>query len=139
MREDPLQTLRRSRYIDQRIRELQEEYRELQERMDSLNGTDYAKPIVKSSAGRGSVEKMAIAAADSRAKIIRETTKLLAAKEEARSLIGLLPDGPEKSVLAQRYLLLREWEEIAEATGYSYRHVTRLHGQAIQELRKRCP
>ena len=39
-------------------------------------------------------------------------------------------------VLRNRYVYYMTWEQIAVETGYSYRHVTRLHGKALVEATK---
>lgn len=48
--------------------------------------------------------------------------------------IEKLPDETEKAVLRFRYINGWKWEEIAEKLCYSDRHLTRLHGQALEDL-----
>ena len=36
------------------------------------------------------------------------------------------------SILTMRYVRDMKWEEIAEETTYTFRHVTRVHGEALQ-------
>lgn len=45
-----------------------------------------------------------------------------------------LPDPIEQEILTRRYLLGQNWEKIAEEMYYSYRHVTKLHGQALDHF-----
>lgn len=40
----------------------------------------------------------------------------------------------EKEILTRRYLLRQSWEKIANEMGYSYRHTTKLHGQALKNF-----
>ncbi len=40
----------------------------------------------------------------------------------------------EKEILTRRYLLGQSWEKIANEMGYSYRHTTKLHGQALKNF-----
>lgn len=37
-------------------------------------------------------------------------------------------------ILTRRYLLGQTWEKIAVEMGYSYRHVTKLHGYALKNF-----
>lgn len=135
MNVDPAVILRRSLHIDREIKDLQLEQKQLEDNLACLQGFDFGKPIVKSTSGRGSVEALAIQAADGKERIARKIARLMAAKQQARELIETLPDGPERNVLVQRYILLRTWEQIAVDLDYSYRHVIRLHGLALQKLR----
>lgn len=139
MTEDPRDILRRTLYIDQDIQRLQAEQRQLEDRLTCLQGFDYSKPVVQGSGNRGSLETLAAEAADLQDRIARRITALIQAKREAFRIICLLPAGPERSVMEERYILLRDWRSAAEDLGYSYRHVIRLHGEAIKHLRERCP
>ena len=56
-------------------------------------------------------------------------------KAEAREALAQLTNPDESLILEMRYLLRNTWEEIAEETGYSVRHVTRLHGRGLQHFR----
>lgn len=136
---EPREVLRRALRIDRELQTLRQEQRQLEETLSSLQSFDYQKPIVKASGGRGSVEQIAIQVADGKARIAEQISQLLAAKDEARRVIELLPEGAERTVLTHRYILLQSWEQIAVDLGYSYRHVTRLHGEALRQLRERCP
>ena len=134
---DPREILRRTLHIDQEIKALQQEQDQLEESLSSLQSFDYGKPSVQSSGGRGRVEALAIQVADGKDRIARRIGQLIAAKTEARELIAKLPEGPERNVLVQRYILLRSWEQTAVELGYSYRHVIRLHGEALRQLREK--
>lgn len=134
-KKDPREILRRTLHIDQEIKTLQQEQKQLEESLSSLQSFDYQKPIVQSSGGRGSVEALAIQVADGKDRIARQIIQLISAKDAARELIARLPEGQEHDVLVQRYILLHSWERTAVELGYSYRHVIRLHGEALRQLR----
>ena len=131
---EPREILRRALRVAQELQSLQQEQQQLEDTLSSLQSFDYQRPIVKSSGGRGSVEQVAIQVADKKARIAEQIGKLLAAKDAARKVIDLLPEGPERTVLIHRYILLGSWEQIAVDLGYSYRHVLRLHGWALRDL-----
>ena len=134
--EDPARVLRRCFFLDEEIKSLRTEQSQLEAELSSLTGVDYGRPVVKSSGGRGSVEQLAISVADRKAKIAAKIGRLMAAKQQARELIETLPEGAERNVLVQRYVLLFSWEQIAVNLGYSYRHVIRLHGEGLRKLRE---
>ena len=56
-------------------------------------------------------------------------------RKEIRGQIQAMADETEKEVLERKYLLNERWEVIAVHMNYTYRHVTRLHGLALQHFR----
>ena len=42
-------------------------------------------------------------------------------------------------VLSERYIQGKKFEEIAVEQNYAYRHITRLHGEALKEFEKLYP
>lgn len=57
-------------------------------------------------------------------------------KNEAMAMIDELDNSLYIEILTMRYFEDATFEEIAVASGKSYRHVTRLHGYALQEFQK---
>ena len=53
---------------------------------------------------------------------------------EIRQQIGTVSDATEQEILSRRYLLGQRWEKIAVEMKYSYRHVTKLHGYALNHF-----
>ena len=62
--------------------------------------------------------------------------RLVDIKREIEDLINLLEDSVMRTILERRYLLHENWEVIAEKMGYSCRHITRLHTEALAELER---
>lgn len=136
---DPKETLLRARNIQLRIDRRQAELRRLREMETYLSATDYSTVAVRHSAGRGSVEAIATGSrlAELEERITRDVKDLADAKLEAIGLIGLLEDTRYSEILWEYYIhALRTWEDVADAVGYNLRHTLRLHGEALQLLRK---
>jgi len=57
-------------------------------------------------------------------------------KREVNRVLEQIRDVDYFQVLSKRYLLYEPWEQIAMEMGYTYRHITRLHGEALQAVRK---
>lgn len=53
---------------------------------------------------------------------------------EIRQQISMVPDPTEQEILSRRYLLGQRWEKIAVEMKYSCRHVTKLHGYALNHF-----
>ena len=57
-------------------------------------------------------------------------------KREVNSVLEQIKDVDYFKVLSKRYLLYEPWEQIAVEMNYTYRHITRLHGEALQAVQK---
>lgn len=55
---------------------------------------------------------------------------------EVRELVSLLPVGPMRLVMQRRYLNYCKWEQIAMELDYTWQHVHRLHGRALEFMLK---
>ena len=56
-------------------------------------------------------------------------------RREIINAIEALPNESEKMILRFRYINGWNWERIAVETFYTYRHVTRIHGNALSHLK----
>lgn len=73
---------------------------------------------------------------------LKTRTKLWLRRMEIIEQIGKMDDGILVSVLFSRYVDCKAWEQIAVDMGYSYRHIVRLHGEALAKFKKimqTCP
>lgn len=136
--QDVKATLSKVYYIDKEIQALTEIRDSLEKDAVFLRAVDYSKDRVSSAASRGSVEDTAIRIADAQGRVTGKINELIEAKQRAMKIIEGLPEGPHKAVMYNRYILLKTWESIAVDLNYSYRHVLRLHGDALNLLRKKC-
>ena len=55
--------------------------------------------------------------------------------KEIEKAINAVQDVGEQEILTRRYILGQSWEKIAVEIGYSYRHTTKKHGQALKNFR----
>ena len=65
--------------------------------------------------------------------------ELYRVKHEALEVIEKVPDDKLRELLLLRYISVMTWEEIAVSMGLSYRHVCRLHGDALSQAKKYLP
>lgn len=66
--------------------------------------------------------------------IDRRVDALTAVKQEILTAIAGLEDPRYRTLLTERYVNFRTWEEIAVEMHYSFRRVTQLHGEALRAL-----
>lgn len=138
MREDPKEILQRARYIQRRIDQRQAELKRIREMRSYIQGVSYDSVRVKHTGGRGPVERIALSSrTEELERLLREDIERLAeAKLEAIGLISLLDNRWQQDVLWEYYIHGLKWEAVADQIGYSTRHVLRLHGDALQQLRR---
>lgn len=54
---------------------------------------------------------------------------------DVRRAIQKVKDKAQREVLERRYILDQGWESIAVQMNYTYRHITRLHGEALKNFK----
>ena len=69
-------------------------------------------------------------------RIDRRIDQLVAVKQEIMDAIAQVEDSRYRTLLTERYMEFRTWEQIAVDMNYSYMHTCRLHGEALRELEK---
>lgn len=95
----------------------------------------------------GSQDKLGDAVAkmvDLRDEINADIDSLVDAKRSVGYVIEKVMNPDQLQVLHKRYVLHESFEQIAIEMGYTYRHITRIHGEALQTVKiilqaKRCP
>ena len=129
--EEKKQYLRRYQEAKKRAKRIQEEIDALRSRETSPVGLGDGLPH-----GSGTSDLSGYAAR------LDELLRELAAEQEMqmivyreiRQQIGTVSDATEQEILSRRYLLGQSWEKIAVEMKYSYRHVTKLHGYALNHF-----
>lgn len=69
--------------------------------------------------------------------------KVRCAQEQATDIltetidtINSLEDANEREVLIERYILSKQWEDVAKEVGYSWKQTHRIHGNALMNLKE---
>lgn len=119
--------------IERNIRRMEEEKENCRQR--ALRITPNYEPTVSGAGGASdrvgqAVEKMA----RWEEKIVAEIDRLCDLREEIEAVIGAVPDPVQRELLERRYIQLQSLERIAVEMNYSYVHVKRLHGWALQRI-----
>ena len=68
------------------------------------------------------------------AEIVAEIDRAVDLRREVKAAIDAVPDPIQREVLERRYIGLQSLERIAVEMNYSYAHVLRLHGWALQQV-----
>ena len=129
----PKEFLQQAYFID---RQIQLDLEKLSAMRSALfgKGVNYISDGTKTERHGNGVENAYIRILAYEEKIDAEIDRLSRKREEIEQVIEKLPDKTERELLSRRYLLFQKWDKIAEDMGYSYRHITRLHGKALQKM-----
>lgn len=69
--------------------------------------------------------------------LVKEHGRMLALKDKIIRQIEAMDNEQQRSVLYNRYVLLHDWETIAEDMNYTTRRIYQIHGEALLEFRKK--
>ena len=72
---------------------------------------------------------------DAEARVDAEIELMTATAREIRKTIEAVPE-PYRTLLYERYINGKAWEQVAVDMHYSYRGVTKMHGRALQAVRE---
>lgn len=125
--------LSRAKHIDDEINTL------LKEQERALTRATGAVPAAKgervqTTPQNGSEDRF-IAYAEYSRIIDERIDELYAVKCEIFKAISRIEDSTLRTLLELRYLSFKTWEEIAVEMNYGYRHICRLHGKALKNLK----
>lgn len=128
----PKEYLSQYGWIERNIRRLEEEKERWRQR--ALHIT----PSWSDAPGGGSSEDKIQTAVEKAClvedKIVAEIDRLVDLRQEIMSSIAAVPDPAQRELLERRYIQLQSLERIAVEMNYSYVHVKRLHGWALQRI-----
>lgn len=72
---------------------------------------------------------------DLQSEINGDIDRLVDLKQEIGATIKAVDDVELQTILEKRYLCFQPWEEIAASMNYDIRHLYRLHGNALEEIK----
>lgn len=91
---------------------------------------------IKNKKLRNKTEDLIIKIVDLEREITDDIDRLVDLKRAILQKIDKLENKDHIRILIKRYVLYKTWEQIAVEMKYSFRHVTRMHGHALQEFEK---
>lgn len=130
---DAKEYLQSIRDIDRQLRVREREWQSLRRDIYSLQSLDYSKDVVSGGRPTWLDDKIA-RLVDALEEIKAEWDVLIDRRQKARALIRKLPDVTEQTVLIERYILARSWEQIAFDLGVTWRHAWRVHERAFKKF-----
>ena len=129
--EEKKQYLRRYQTAKRRVGLIQEEIEELRSSKTSPVGLGDGMPH---GSGTSDLSGYAARLDELLRELEAEKELQMVTYREIRQQIGMVPDAIEQEMLSRGYLIGQSWEKIAVEMKYSYRHVTKLHGHALNHF-----
>lgn len=118
-----------------RIRNMESTVQELEDLLEKITaGTEGER--VQTSGPKDKVGDLVARIVDYRNEIMDEWARALDQLAEIEAVIQQVDDSRMQRILHMRYVENMKWEEIAVASGFSYRQVLRIHGEALQAVKK---
>lgn len=122
-------------YITQHLCNMADRYNKLRAQAERI--TPVYSPVPGGGSNQDKLAKQVSALVDMEIKYQAEFAAARNAMHKVEQLIASLDDYTQRIVLEDRYLSFMKWEEIAVKRGYTYRWVLKLHGKALEALKKR--
>jgi len=125
--------LQQYRNADREINAKLDQIRRLRELATKTTST--LNPDKVQSSQENKTEKIVIKIVDMTKEVDVEIDKLCHIRREVQASIKMIDEAAYRNVLELRYIQGLSWEQIAVNLYYTYRHVTRLHGEALQKVK----
>lgn len=128
----PKEYLSQYGWIERNIRRLEEEKERWRQR--ALHITPCWSDSPGGSSGEDKIQTVVEKTCTVESKIIAEIDRMVDLRQEIMTVIAAVPDPAQRELLERRYIQLQSLERIAVEMNYSYVHVKRLHGWALQRI-----
>lgn len=125
--------LQRGWKLDQEINALEEAKTKAYSRCISI--TTHLKDIPEAHEGNSTSDDKLVAYADFCRTVDERIDQLVAVKQEILKVINQVGDQTLRTLLLRRYIVFQTWEQIAVDMNYSYQHICRLHGIALEKVK----
>lgn len=116
----------------QRVRR---EYEEELDLIDNIRSSLGGDGMPRSGEISKKVENQALKLSEKADKLRAAEAKAIEVRQEIFSTVMQVPDD-KGSVLYERYVLLKEWRDVADAVGYSEAHTYEIHRQGLEYVNK---
>ena len=128
--------LRKARELDTLVHTKLSEIDRLRELAECLSSPELGERVTSSNGNTSmqTVDKIV----DLQAEVDKEIAALVDLIAEIHTKIEQLENPTERAVLAERYINVKSWEEIAEIINYSERNTKYIHGRALKNFALFC-
>lgn len=135
----PKEYLEQAIYLDQRINSKLTQVENLRSLATKVT-TVYSDSPHSPAPDCQRLEKTIAKIIDLEKEIDADIDNLVDLKKEITETINEITDLRQRTILEMRYLSFRTWEQIAVALDHDIRHVYRLHGEALKQIKfsERC-
>lgn len=127
--------LRKVELMDAKINQKQSQLDELREKVRAIGGMDYTKDRVQTSHKNNAQEGLILKCIEMEEEINKNIDDYIDFKNAIIKEINTLSDVRYIKILFKRYIEYKSLYRIAQEMEYSYDHIRRLHGHALENLK----
>lgn len=114
------------------LRSIELEIEEVRHQSEQIKAIRYDKDRVQSSPSGSAMDEYMIRLDELSGKYITNVIKLRAEIDKRKRMIDALTNPTHAQILRLRYINGLKWKSICVEMGYTFRHITKLHGYALQ-------
>lgn len=128
--------LRRYKYMDDEVIQLKREIEELREKATSIRGAQFDEIPCHANSNNDKIGKVISKLVDMENMYIEKIWEITEEQKRLEEMIDSLPEN-ERIIIRKKYKEGKTLEKICVEMNYSWRHITRLHGEALNRLREK--
>ena len=123
--------------IDKMLRATKAQLEEVREKRLFVSGLNYEGSKVQNSPNVENINALSHLYMELEEKYLGDCFRLEVLKIEIKGHIDTLANPVHRLIMAERYVNLKSWEQIAVDCSYSYKYLTnRLHSEALQAVKE---
>ena len=119
--------------IDNLLRATRTQLEELREKRLAIGGFSLGEKVHSSSRNK-KFNSLSDLYMDLEEKYMDDEKRLVELKSEMKTYIDSLDSPTHRLIMTERYINLKNWEDVAEDNNYSWDTVHRLHRQALEKI-----
>lgn len=118
-----------------RAQRLQKEYEDELEQIDNIRSSLGGDGLPRSGEISKKVERQALKLSEKAEELKGAEVEAIAIRNEIFRTVMRVPDDMG-SVLYERYILLKKWDDISDSVGYTVRHIHNIHREGLDYIEK---
>lgn len=118
-----------------RAQRLQKEYEDELEQIDNIRSSLGGDGLPRSGEISKKVERQALKLSEKAEELKGAEVEAIAIRNEIFRTVMRVPDDMG-SVLYERYILLKKWDDISDSVGYTVRHIHNIHREGLEYIEK---
>ena len=121
--------------IDKMLKATKAQLEEIREKRLFISGLNYEGAKVQTSPNSEKLNALSHLYIELEQKYLEDCFRLEVLKIEIKGHVDKLENPTHRLIMTERYINLKHWEKIAADNGYTWRHVHKIHGRALELIK----